>query len=231
MGGKSCTTRAVALATLLAHAGSHVPAAAAALTPVDAVFTRMGASDSLLLARSTFLEEMTETADILRQATRRSLVIFDELGRGTSTADGAAIAAAVLDFLAGTVACRSLFITHFHRVARDDGVPAGAAVAHMAADVAVDDAGVETVTFRYKLAPGACPRSYGVNVARLAGLPPAVVGRAAGLSADLADGRGLGVGGGVGDNVAVAVAAAVSAARGEGGLDEAVEQAAGVVAE
>ena len=230
MGGKSCVTRAVALAVVMAHAGCHVAAASATLTPVDAVLTRMGASDSLLLARSTFLQEMSETSDILRTATRRSLVLFDELGRGTSTSDGAAIAGAVLTDLATRVRCRSLFITHFiTRVA--DAAAASVAVAHMAADVDVDPAtGTENVTFRYKLAPGPSSRSYGVNCARLAGLPPTVVDRAAGLAASLASGDALEVAGGLPARVAAAVRAAVRAAEGGPALDAAVAAAAAAVA-
>ena len=231
MGGKSCVTRAVALAVVMAHAGCHVAAASATLTPVDAVLTRMGASDSLLLARSTFLQEMSETSDILRTATRRSLVLFDELGRGTSTSDGSAIASAVLTDLATRVRCRSLFITHFISRVADDAA-ASVAVAHMAADVDVDPAtGTETVTFRYKLAPGPSSRSYGVNCARLAGLPPTVVDRAAGLASSLASGDALEVAACLPARVAAAVRGALRAAEGGPGLDAAVAAAAAVAGE
>ena len=218
MGGKSTLLRQVCLATMLAHAGGWVPAAAFECTAVDAIFTRMGARDAILSGQSTFLVELAETAAALGRATPRSLVALDELGRGTATADGAAIAGAVLDHLAHAVACRGLFATHYHRLADEaeagkKGGEAGAAAAvgvyHMAADVRPDPTGgaAPAVTFLYKLARGACPASHGTHVARLAGMPAAVVDRAASFAARLAGGETFdgGVGGG-----AVAAAAALA---------------------
>jgi DNA mismatch repair protein MSH6 len=196
----------------------------------------MGAADSLLLARSTFFEEMAETADILRLATPASLIIFDELGHGTSTSDGAAIAGAVLAAVAASRA-RTLFITHFVRALAVDAAPAGTvAVAHMGATVGREGEGPDaedTVTFTYKLTPGVCPKSYGTNVARLAGLPPAVVSRADELAGALDAGGGLKVAGGVPRAVAAAVrAVAAAAAAGDAGALDAVRaRAARVVVE
>ena len=231
MGGKSTLLRQVCLAALAAHVGAWVPASSFALTTVDAIFVRMGARDALLAGQSTFAVELIETAAPLSRGTRRSLVALDELGRGTATADGAAIAGAVLDRLAGEVGCRGLFATHYHRLA--DAAEAGAtaaAVKHMAADVGTDAAtGVETVTFLYKLADGACPKSYGTNVARLAGLAPPVVDRAAAIAADLEAGATLAVAGGLPADVRAALAAAVEAAACGEGVDVAVEAARAVV--
>ena len=231
MGGKSTLLRQVCLAALAAHVGAWVPASSFALTTVDAIFVRMGARDALLAGQSTFAVELIETAAPLSRGTRRSLVALDELGRGTATADGAAIAGAVLDRLAGEVGCRGLFATHYHRLA--DAAETGAtaaAVKHMAADVGTDAAtGVETVTFLYKLADGACPKSYGTNVARLAGLAPPVVDRAAAIAADLEAGATLTVAGGLPSDVRAALAAAVEAAACGEGVDAAVEAARAVV--
>lgn len=171
MGGKSMLMRQVCLAVVLAQAGAWVPAQSLALTPVDRLFVRMGARDRLLLGQSTFFVEMAETSGALARATRRSLVALDELGRGTATADGAAIAAAVLDHLARGVGCRGVFATHYHQVALQAEGRLPVAVCHMACRVEGGedggaDAAPERVTFLYKVTPGACPASYGVNVAR-----------------------------------------------------------------
>ncbi|KAK9844444.1 hypothetical protein WJX74_002610 [Apatococcus lobatus] len=175
MGGKSTLLRQVCLAALMAQAGAWVPATSLELTPVDAVFVRMGARDAILLGHSTFFVELSETAAALNRATSRSLVAMDELGRGTSTSDGASIAAAVLQHLTSVTRCRGLFATHYHSIAN---VP-GTSSCHMACAVEpAKDGQPEQVTFLYKLAQGACPRSYGVNVARLAGLPESVLQRA-----------------------------------------------------
>jgi DNA mismatch repair protein MSH6 len=195
MGGKSTLLRCVCLATMLAHAGGWVPASCFECTAVDAVFTRMGARDAILSGQSTFLVELAETAAALTRAGPRALVALDELGRGTATADGAAIAGAVLDHLARSVRCRGLFATHYHRLADEAGGGGGdgaacVGVCHMAADVRPDPAGgsAPVVTFLYKLTAGACPASHGTNVARLAGMPPTVVDRAAAFAGRLAAG-------------------------------------------
>jgi DNA mismatch repair protein MSH6 len=169
-----------------------VPAEALELTPTDAVFVRMGARDRIMLGQSTFFVELSETAAALASATRYSLVALDELGRGTATTDGAAIAAAVLDHLAATVKCRGVFATHYHHISDSHAEDPAVAIKHMACAVtpAENDDGVDQVTFLYRLTEGACPKSYGVNVARLAGLPDDVVRRAAVVSQQAED-RGI----------------------------------------
>lgn len=179
MGGKSTYIRQVCLAAIMAHVGADVPASKFEMTAMDAVFVRMGAKDNLAGGQSTFMVELSETAAMLRRATTNSLVALDELGRGTATADGTAIACAVASHLIER-RCRTLFSTHYHRLADDHARDPNVALAHMAcrvetpSDAGADAYGRETVTFLYTLASGNCPRSYGVNVARLAGLPESV---------------------------------------------------------
>lgn len=200
MGGKSSYVRAVALLALLAQCGSFVPASAMRLTALDAIFTRMGASDNLFRRASTFMVEVGETAAILRAATPRSLVVLDELGRGTSTHDGAAIAQAVLRHVVEQLGCLTLFITHYQSLARvADGVGRGLIRnVHMrftsnrhgqAADgPEVDDAewdGDEEITFLYEVGDGVAHRSYGLNVARLARIPRKILDLAAKKSREL----------------------------------------------
>ena len=159
---------------------SFFPARRARIGLVDRIFTRVGASDSLTWGQSTFMVEMTETAAILRHATRRSLVVLDEIGRGTSTFDGMSIAAAVLEHLHDVVRCRALFATHYHELtALADRLP-GAANWNVAAREFGHD-----IVFLRKLVKGGASRSYGIQVARLAGLPATVVRRAAALLEDL----------------------------------------------
>ena len=180
MGGKSTYLRQVAITVLLAQIGSFVPASAARIGLVDRIFTRVGAADDLAGGHSTFMVEMVETATILHQATRRSLVILDEIGRGTGTDDGLAIARAVLEDLHGRIGARTLFATHYLELtAVADGL-AGVANVHVAAL----DAG-SRVIFLYAVRPGPADRAYGIQVARLAGLPPWVADRAARVLADL----------------------------------------------
>jgi DNA mismatch repair protein MSH6 len=193
MGGKSTLMRQTGLIVILAQLGSYVPASSCTLTPVDRVFTRIGASDRITSGESTFFVELSETAAILHHATPHSLVLLDELGRGTATYDGTAIASAVLRELTEGVACRTLFSTHYHSLV--DGLHGNLRIAlgHMACMVESEDTGEregegedvceeETITFLYKFVEGACPKSYGFNVAKLAGLPPEVI-RAARLKA------------------------------------------------
>ena len=188
MGGKSTLLRQTCLAALLAHIGADVPAASLTLSPIDALFVRMGARDDLAGGRSTFAVELMEAGAMLRRATRHSLVALDELGRGTATHDGAAIAHAVLYHLAKGPHPRALFSTHYHEMsasARALGTGA-VALAHMGCQVSPATASTpEKVTFLYRLVPGACPKSYGVNVARLAGLPAHVLAVAAAKAAEL----------------------------------------------
>ncbi|MES1186643.1 MAG: DNA mismatch repair protein MutS [Myxococcales bacterium] len=176
MAGKSTLLRQVALCTILAQMGSFVPARAARIGVVDRVLSRVGASDNLSAGESTFMVEMRETAEILRSATRRSLVILDEIGRGTSTFDGLSIAWAVAEYLDEVVGCRALFATHYHELVslaeQSDHVGSYSVSAREQND---------DVVFLHRLVPGAANRSYGVAVAKLAGLPEPVLARARAL--------------------------------------------------
>jgi DNA mismatch repair protein MSH3 len=187
MGGKSSFVRAVALLTLLAQVGSFVPADAMSLTPTDAIHTRMGARDNLFKGESTFMVELSETAAILATATPRSLVILDELGRGTSTHDGAAIASAVLEHVARETRCLTLFITHYQNLARvADGLDGRVRNVHMRfATNEGEHEGEEEITFLYEVAEGVAHRSYGLNVARLARVPRRVLDVAAEKSGEM----------------------------------------------
>ncbi|HXY68203.1 MAG TPA: DNA mismatch repair protein MutS [Gemmatimonadales bacterium] len=173
MAGKSTVLRQVALLVILAQAGSFVPARAARIGVVDRLFTRVGASDDLARGQSTFLVEMSETASILHNATRRSLVLLDEIGRGTSTYDGVAIAWAVAEHLHERVGCKAVFATHYHELTQL--ADRYARVVNF--NVAVHESGDEVI-FLHRLRPGGADRSYGIHVGRLAGLPPEVLDRA-----------------------------------------------------
>jgi DNA mismatch repair protein MutS len=183
MGGKSTYLRQNALIALLAQAGAFVPAAAARIGLVSALFTRVGAADDLARGRSTFMVEMVETAAILNQADDRALVILDEIGRGTATYDGLSIAWAVLEHLQAVNRCRALFATHYHELAALADRLEGVANATVAVKEWQGD-----VVFLHEVRQGAADRSYGVQVARLAGLPPAVIARAREVLARLEDG-------------------------------------------
>jgi len=175
MSGKSTYLRQVALIVLMAQIGSFVPAEFAVIGLVDRIFTRIGARDDLAAGQSTFMVEMVETANILNNATPRSLLILDEIGRGTSTYDGLSIARAVAEYVhnASGVAAKTLFATHYHEMV--------ALAAYLPRvknfNVAVVEEG-GTVVFLHKIVPGGADRSYGIHVAQLAGLPKAVIGRA-----------------------------------------------------
>jgi DNA mismatch repair protein MutS len=173
MAGKSTVMRQAALVALMAQMGSFVPARRARVGVVDRIFTRVGASDDLARGRSTFMVEMTETAAILHNATRRSLVVLDEIGRGTSTFDGVSIAWAVAEHLHDVVGCRTLFATHYHEL--QDLARERPAVRNLT--VAVREVG-DRVVFLRKLVLGGASRSYGIEVAKLAGLPTEVLARA-----------------------------------------------------
>lgn len=210
MGGKSSYVRAVALLVLLAQIGSFVPATAMTLTLTDAIYTRMGARDNLFAGESTFMVEVSETAAILRGATPRSLVVLDELGRGTSTHDGAAIAHAVLEHVVRETRCLTLFITHYQSLARVAQGLGGGRVrcVHMRFEATSprgkqgdgeggggDDEeeeeegrGDEEITFLYEVADGVAHRSYGLNVARLARIPRRVLDVAARKSREMEEG-------------------------------------------
>jgi DNA mismatch repair protein MutS len=173
MGGKSTYLRQAALIVIMAQMGSFVPARAARLGIVDRVFTRIGASDNLARGRSTFMVEMTETAAILHTATARSLILLDEVGRGTSTYDGLAIAWAAIEYLHAHVRAKTLFATHYFELTELAEQLGGVKNYH----VSVKEAGGNVVFLR-KVEPGAADRSYGIEVAKLAGLPNEVVVRA-----------------------------------------------------
>ncbi|XP_030532528.2 DNA mismatch repair protein MSH6 [Rhodamnia argentea] len=182
MGGKSTLLRQVCLAVILAQIGADVPAESFQLSPVDRIFVRMGAKDHIMAGQSTFLTELSETASMLSSATHNSLVALDELGRGTSTSDGQAIAESVLDHFVHKVHCLGMFSTHYHHLAVNYRNDPGVSLCHMACQVGDGTDGIEEVTFLYRLTPGPCPKSYGVNVARLAGLPESILQKAASRS-------------------------------------------------
>lgn len=173
MGGKSTYLRQAALMVILAQMGSFVPADEAVLPLVDRVFTRIGASDNLARGRSTFMVEMTETAAILSTATARSLIVLDEIGRGTATYDGLALAWAVVEYIHQRIRAKTLFATHYHELTELADQWEGVRNLH----VSVKEAG-DQIIFLRKVEPGSADRSYGIEVARLAGLPPAVIQRA-----------------------------------------------------
>jgi len=173
MAGKSTYIRQVALIVLMAQIGSFVPATSAEIGLVDRIFTRVGASDDLSRGQSTFMVEMNETANIVNNATERSLIILDEIGRGTSTFDGLSIAWSVAEFLHDRIKARTLFATHYHELTK----------------LAVERKGVvnfnvavrewnEQIIFLRKIVPGGADKSYGIQVARLAGLPKEILDRA-----------------------------------------------------
>jgi DNA mismatch repair protein MutS len=173
MAGKSTLLRQVGLIVVLAQVGSFVPAAAATIGICDRVFTRVGASDNLVRGQSTFMVEMAETSAILHTATRRSLVLLDEIGRGTSTYDGVSIAWAVSEHLHDAVGCKTIFATHYHELVQ----LANELVAVRNYNVGVREVG-DQVLFLHRVQPGGADRSYGIVVGKLAGLPAPVIARA-----------------------------------------------------
>ena len=175
MAGKSTYMRQVALIVLLAQMGSFVPASAARIGLVDRIFTRIGASDDLSGGRSTFMVEMSEVSEILREATPQSLLILDEIGRGTSTFDGESLAQAVLEYCADrkTLGARTLFATHYHELTELEGKLPGTANFNIAVKARGDE-----IIFLRKILPGGADRSYGIEVAKLAGIPEKVLKRA-----------------------------------------------------
>ncbi|XP_075494958.1 LOW QUALITY PROTEIN: DNA mismatch repair protein MSH3-like [Primulina tabacum] len=199
MGGKSCYIRQVALIALMAQVGSFVPASSAKLHVLDGIYTRMGASDSLQLGKSTFLEELVEASHILQHCTSRSLVIIDELGRGTSTHDGVAIAYATLHHLLEHKRCMLLFVTHYPKIIDIRKEFPGSVGAYYVSyltpmeepdldanlEQVVDDANHDDVTYLYKLVPGVSERSFGFKVAQLAQLPSSCIRRATFMAARL----------------------------------------------
>ncbi len=182
MSGKSTFLRQVALIVLMAQTGSFVPAAAAEIGMVDRIFTRIGAGEDLAAGKSTFMVEMTETANILNNATARSLIILDEIGRGTSTYDGLSIARAVVEFIHNSprLGAKTLFATHYHELVQMSEVLPRC----KNYNVAVSESSGEVV-FLHKIVPGGVDRSYGIHVAKLAGLPKPVIHRAQEILSDL----------------------------------------------
>ena len=173
MGGKSTYMRQVALIVLLASIGSHVPASSCRLGPIDAIHTRIGAADDLANAQSTFMLEMTEAAQILHSATPHSLVLMDEIGRGTSTFDGLALASGIATHLHNKVQCFGLFATHYFELTEFPATHPAAVNMHVSAAESGSD-----IVFLHEIQPGPASRSYGVQVARLAGMPAAVLNHA-----------------------------------------------------
>jgi len=175
MGGKSTLLRQTCVAVIMAQLGCYVPAEKCRLTPFDRIFTRIGANDNILAGQSTFMVELSETSKILAEATERSMVILDELGRGTSTFDGYAIAYSVLHELSTRIGCLGLFSTHYGTLTSEFERDPNVALKHMACQV---DQVNREVTFLYKLVEGVCEKSYGMNVAHMAGVPRSIVERA-----------------------------------------------------
>ncbi|NTW03108.1 MAG: DNA mismatch repair protein MutS, partial [Oscillochloris sp.] len=186
MSGKSTVMRQVALIVLMAQIGSFVPAELADVGLVDRIFTRIGAQDDIATGQSTFMVEMTETAALLVQSSRHSLIILDEVGRGTSTYDGMAIARAVVEYIHDEprLQCRTLFATHYHELTALEGLLPRVRNFHMAAVEQGDH-----VVFLHELRAGGADRSYGIHVAELAGIPRSVIRRASALLAELESGR------------------------------------------
>jgi DNA mismatch repair protein MutS len=184
MAGKSTLMRQVTLCTIMAQMGSFVPARSARIGLVDRILSRVGASDNLVAGESTFMVEMRETATILRDATKRSLVIVDEVGRGTSTFDGLALAWAVAEHLHDAVGCRTMFATHYHQLTEladgRDGIVNYCVSARQHEG---------EIVFLHRLTKGSVSKSYGIAVARLAGLPESTLGRAGAILSSLETGR------------------------------------------
>lgn len=183
MAGKSTYMRQTALIVLMAQIGSFVPADSAKIGLVDRIFTRVGASDDLASGQSTFMVEMTEVANILRSATKNSLLILDEIGRGTSTFDGLSIAWAVVEYISNTklLGAKTLFATHYHELTELEGKLPGVNNYCIAVKENGDD-----IVFLRKIVRGGADKSYGIQVAKLAGVPDLVINRAKELAEELA---------------------------------------------
>ena len=173
MAGKSTYMRQVALITIMAQIGSFVPASEALIGVTDRVFARVGASDDLASGTSTFMLEMNEVSYILKRASKKSLIIYDEIGRGTSTFDGMSIARAVVEYTASKLGCKTLFATHYHELTEMEGTVDGVVNYNIAAKKRGD-----TISFLRKIVKGAANDSYGIEVAVLAGVPKKVITRA-----------------------------------------------------
>ena len=189
MSGKSTFMRQVALITLMAQIGSFVPADYAKISVVDQIFTRVGASDDLTAGQSTFMVEMSEVADIVKNATRNSLVILDEVGRGTSTFDGISIARSVAEYIANPkkIGCKTLFATHYHELTELESSCQGVKNYSVAVN-----RGSDGIRFLRKIVRGGVDQSYGIEVAKLAGLPEAILRRAREILSELEEKSELG---------------------------------------
>ncbi|KAI9278907.1 muts domain V-domain-containing protein [Phascolomyces articulosus] len=179
MGGKSTLLRQSCIAIIMAQLGSYVPASYCRLTPCDQIFTRIGANDNILRGESTFMVELQETSKILHEATPRSMVILDELGRGTSTFDGYAIAYSVLHYLSIHVGCLAMFSTHYQTLCQE--FERNPTIKNMHMGYFMDEE-EHRITFLYKLIPGICGKSFGMNVAAMAGVPDSIVKKAAAVA-------------------------------------------------
>ena len=173
MAGKSTYMRQVALICLMAHMGSFVPASSADIALLDRIFTRVGASDDLSRGKSTFMVEMSEIANIVKNATKKSLIILDEIGRGTSTYDGLSIAWSVIEYISESIKARTLFATHYHELTELEGKVKG--VNNFNVEVIEND---DTIKFLRKIVRGKAEKSYGIAVAKLAGVPDAITEKA-----------------------------------------------------
>jgi DNA mismatch repair protein MutS len=202
MAGKSTVLRQIGLIVLMAQIGSFVPATSATVGIADRIFTRVGASDNLVRGQSTFMVEMSETSAILHTATARSLVLLDEIGRGTATYDGVSIAWAVTEHLHNHVGCKTVFATHYHELTQ----LSEQLDALRNFNVAVREVG-DQILFLHRLRPGGADRSYGIEVGRLAGLPNAVISRAREILTQL-EGEHLGGKGGSGTKAPTGAAGA-----------------------
>ncbi len=172
MSGKSTYIRQTALLVLMAQTGSFIPAKQATMGIVDRIFTRVGASDELARGQSTFMVEMTETANIINNATDRSLVVLDEVGRGTSTYDGLSLAWAITEYIATKIKCRTLFATHYHEITELTELFTNIKNCNVAVREWMDE-----VVFLHKILPGGTDKSYGIHVAKLAGIPKSILER------------------------------------------------------
>jgi len=181
MGGKSTLLRSVCIVVVMAQMGCYAPCEFLELSPVDQFFSRIGANDNIMNNQSTFMVELSETESILRNATEDSLVILDELGRGTSTFDGYAIAFATLNYFVENISCRMLFATHYHLLSEE--FKRHPYIGHYQMATTLDDE--RKLVFKYTLEEGICPKSYGMNVALMAGVPAKIVKRAEQISAEL----------------------------------------------
>ena len=185
MAGKSTYMRQVALISVMTQIGSFVPASSADVCVTDRVFTRIGASDDLASGQSTFMLEMNEVASILKSATKDSLIVYDEVGRGTSTFDGMSIAGAILEYTSKKIKAKTMFATHYHELTSMEENLTGVFNTHIAARKRGGD-----IIFLRKIVPGATDDSYGIEVAKLAGIPGEVISRARAILSDLELRRG-----------------------------------------